>query len=79
MIYKRIIPMAQSKYMLATYSPKLGRVKHRIICTDNLFLHTTSLKCPVTLNHIIGLPTFRSKGDNRNLEYDNSPHILPGL
>ena len=32
MIYKPIIPMAQSKYILATYSPKPGRVnKHRII------------------------------------------------
>ena len=29
-IYKRMIPMAQSKYILATYSPKPGRVnKHR--------------------------------------------------
>ena len=32
---------------------------------------------PVMLNHIVGLPTFCSKGDNPNLEYDNSPHILP--
>ena len=32
---------------------------------------------PVTLNHIVGLPTFCSKGDNPNYEYGNSPHILP--
>ena len=32
MIYKSIIPMAQSKYILATYSPKPGRFnKHRTI------------------------------------------------
>ena len=31
----------------------------------------------MTLNHIVGLPTFFSKGDNPNLEYDNSRHILP--
>ena len=32
MIYKRMIPMAQSKYILATYSPKPGQVnKHWIL------------------------------------------------
>ena len=32
---------------------------------------------PVTLIHIVGSPTFFSKGDNPNLKYDNSRHILP--
>ena len=32
---------------------------------------------PVTLNHIVGFTNFFSKGDNPNLEYDNSRHILP--
>ena len=32
---------------------------------------------PVIMNHIVGLPTYCSKGDNPNLEYDNSFHIVP--
>ena len=43
MIYKRMNPMAQSKYILATYSKKPGRVnKHRIL--SYLILATCSRK-----------------------------------
>ena len=32
---------------------------------------------PVILNHIVGLPTYCSKGGHPNLEYDNSHGVLP--
>ena len=56
MIYKRIIPMAQSKYMMATYSPKPGRVnKHRII--SDYVLTTCSWKSSRVNEHRVNLLT----------------------
>ena len=53
MIYKRMIPMAQSKYILVTYSRKLDRVnKYRIL--SYLILATYSQK-PGGIISLIGL------------------------
>ena len=56
MIYKRMIPMAQSKYILATYSPKPGRVnKHGII--SDYVLTTCSGKLSRVNEHRVNLMT----------------------